>query len=107
MVIDNVVSLILELKDDSKKTSEEKEEDIGLTTYSNSNSTVLTYVLILEKCDAAVLQRSMTKNNDAAIAASAAPTTLSPTARQQEQPLKPSLAPQQPQSQHQEAVNNI
>ena len=38
----------------------------------------------------------MTKNNDAAdvIAASAAPTTLSPTAQQQEQPLQPSLAPQ-------------
>ena len=52
MVIDNAV--ILGLKDDSKKTSEEKEEDIGLTTYSNSNSTVLTYVLIFEKCDAAV-----------------------------------------------------
>ena len=54
MVIDNAVSLILELKDDSKKTSEEEEEDIGLTTYSNNNSTVLTYVLIFEKCDAAV-----------------------------------------------------
>jgi hypothetical protein len=51
---------------------------------------------------------SMTKNKDAAdvIAASAAPTTLSPTAQQQEQPLQPSLAPQQPQSQQQEAVNN-
>ena len=50
----------------------------------------------------------MTKNKDAAdvIAASAAPTTLSPTAQQQEQPLQPSLAPQQPQSQQQEAVNN-
>ena len=54
LVIDNAVSLILELKDDSKKTSEEEEEDIGLTTYSNNNSTVLTYVLIFEKCDAAV-----------------------------------------------------
>ena len=50
----------------------------------------------------------MKKNKDAAgaIAASAAPTTLSPTARQQEQPLQPSLAPQQPQYQLQEAVNN-
>ena len=50
----------------------------------------------------------MTKNKDAAnaIAASAAPTTLSATARQQEQPLQHSLVPQQPQYQQQEAVND-
>jgi hypothetical protein len=50
---------------------------------------------------------SVTKDKDAAdvIAASAAPTTVSPTAHQQEQPLLPSLAPQ-PQSQQQESVNN-
>ncbi len=50
----------------------------------------------------------MTNNKDAAdvIAASAAPTTLSATGRPQEQPLQPSLVPQQPQYQQQEAVNN-
>jgi len=49
----------------------------------------------------------MTKDKDAAdaMAESAAPTTLSPTGRQQEQPLQPSLAPQQPQYQLGEAVN--
>ena len=46
--------MTVELKDDSKKTSEEEEEEeeeedaVGLATYSNSDSTVLTYVSIFE-----------------------------------------------------------
>ena len=36
LVVDNAVSLTLELKDDSKKISEDEEEAIGLTTYSNA-----------------------------------------------------------------------
>ncbi|MDP8886520.1 MAG: hypothetical protein M3M91_01880 [Thermoproteota archaeon] len=47
----------------------------------------------------------MTKDKDAADAI-AAPTILSHTGRQHEQPLQPSLAPQQPQYQLGEAVNN-
>jgi len=56
--------------------------------------------------DAAVWQRSMTKNKDAAIAGIYSTNNTSPTARQQEQPLQLSLAPQRPQYQQQEAVNN-
>lgn len=48
LVVDNALSLTVELKEDAKKTSEDKEEDIGLATYSNSESTVLTYVSIFE-----------------------------------------------------------
>ena len=47
LVVDNAVSLTVELKDDSKEASEE-EEAIGLATYSNSESTVLAYVSIFE-----------------------------------------------------------
>jgi two-component system, OmpR family, sensor histidine kinase VicK len=46
LVIDNALSLTVDLKDDSKKTSEE--DAIGLATYSNNDSTVLTYVSIFE-----------------------------------------------------------
>ena len=55
LVVDNELSLTVELKDDSKKTSEEEEEEeeeeedaVGLATYSNSDSTVLTYVSIFK-----------------------------------------------------------
>ncbi len=47
LVVDNALSLTVELKDDSKKTFEE-EDAIGLATYSNSDSTVLTHVSIFE-----------------------------------------------------------
>jgi hypothetical protein len=47
LVVDNALSLTVELKDDSKETSEE-DEAIGLATYSNSESTVLAYVSIFE-----------------------------------------------------------
>ncbi len=41
LVGDSTLSLTVELEGDTKKTSEEA---IGLATYSNSESTVLTYV---------------------------------------------------------------
>jgi sugar-specific transcriptional regulator TrmB len=46
LVVDNTLSLTVELKDDSKETYEE--EAISLATYSNSDSTVLTHVSIFE-----------------------------------------------------------
>jgi signal transduction histidine kinase len=45
LVIDKVVSLVVELKDDTKESSYEA---MGLATYSNSKSTVLSYVSIFE-----------------------------------------------------------
>ena len=45
IVIDNKYSLVTELKDDSKQTTEEA---IGLATYSDSKSTVLSYSAIFE-----------------------------------------------------------
>lgn len=45
IVIDRKFSLIVELKDDTKKTSYDA---IGFATYSNSKSTVLSYVSIFE-----------------------------------------------------------
>jgi sugar-specific transcriptional regulator TrmB len=48
LVVDNALSLTVELKDDTKETSEGEEEAIGLATYSNSDSIVLTYVSIFE-----------------------------------------------------------
>jgi two-component system, OmpR family, sensor histidine kinase VicK len=48
LVVDNALSLTVELKEDSKETSEDEEEVIGLATYSNSGSIVLTYVSIFE-----------------------------------------------------------
>jgi signal transduction histidine kinase len=45
LVIDKMYSLVVELKDDTKQTSEEA---IGLAIYSNSKSTVLSYYSIFE-----------------------------------------------------------
>ncbi len=45
VVIDRKHSLAVEVKDDSKTTTKEA---IGLVTYSNSKSTVLTYYSIFE-----------------------------------------------------------
>jgi hypothetical protein len=45
LIIDNEFSLVIELKDDSKESSSEA---MGLVTYSNSESTVLSYVSIFE-----------------------------------------------------------
>jgi len=45
LVVDRMYSLIVELKDDTRETSEEA---IGLAAYSNSKSTVLSYVSIFE-----------------------------------------------------------
>lgn len=45
LIVDNSLSLTVELKDDTKESSEEA---IGLATYSNSESTVLSYVAIFE-----------------------------------------------------------
>jgi two-component system, OmpR family, sensor histidine kinase VicK len=45
LVVDSKYSLAVEVKDDTKKTSYEA---IGLATYSNSKSTVLSYVSIFE-----------------------------------------------------------
>jgi two-component system, OmpR family, sensor histidine kinase VicK len=45
LIIDRKSSLAIELKDDTKQTSNEA---IGLATYSNSQSTVLSYVSIFE-----------------------------------------------------------
>ena len=45
LVVDRTYSLVIELKDDSEQTSEKA---IGLATFSNSKSTVLSYVSIFE-----------------------------------------------------------
>jgi signal transduction histidine kinase len=45
LLVDNKVSLVMELKDDSKKTFQEA---IGLSTYSNSKAGVLSYVSMFE-----------------------------------------------------------
>lgn len=45
IVADNELSLVIELKDDIKHDSNEA---IGLATYSNSESTVLSYASIFE-----------------------------------------------------------
>jgi two-component system, OmpR family, sensor histidine kinase VicK len=45
LIIDNKVSLVMELKDDRKKTFHEA---IGLSTYSNSKAGVLSYVTMFE-----------------------------------------------------------
>ena len=45
LVVDRTYSLVVELKDDSK---DNLEEAIGLGTYSNSKSTVLSYVSIFD-----------------------------------------------------------
>ena len=45
VVIDRTYSIAVELKDDTKENSEEA---IGLATFSNSKSTVLSYVSMFE-----------------------------------------------------------
>lgn len=45
LIVDNKVSLVMELRDDSKKTFHEA---IGLSTYSNSKAGVLSYVSMFE-----------------------------------------------------------
>src|SRR5215203_2099542 len=45
LIVDNKVYLVMELKDDSKKTFQEA---IGLSTYSNSKAGVLSYVSMFE-----------------------------------------------------------
>jgi K+-sensing histidine kinase KdpD len=45
LIVDNKVSLVMELKDDSKETFHEA---IGLSTYSNSKAGVLSYVSMFE-----------------------------------------------------------
>jgi two-component system, OmpR family, sensor histidine kinase VicK len=45
LIVDNKVSLVMELRDDSKKTFQEA---IGLSTYSNSKAGVLSYVSMFE-----------------------------------------------------------
>jgi two-component system, OmpR family, sensor histidine kinase VicK len=45
IIADNELSLVIELKEDNKQNSK---EGIGLTSYSNSESTVLSYVSIFE-----------------------------------------------------------
>jgi two-component system sensor histidine kinase VicK len=46
LVVDNTLSLTIELKDGTRKRR--NEEGIGLATYSNSESTVSSYVSIFE-----------------------------------------------------------
>jgi hypothetical protein len=45
LLADNALSLVVELKDDTKQNSSEA---VGLATYSNSESTALSYVSIFE-----------------------------------------------------------
>jgi hypothetical protein len=45
LVVDRTYSLVIALKDDTKGSSE---QEIGLAAYSNSKSTVLSYVSIFE-----------------------------------------------------------
>jgi two-component system, OmpR family, sensor histidine kinase VicK len=45
VVVDRIYSIAVELKDDTKENSEEA---IGLATFSNSKSTVLSYVSMFE-----------------------------------------------------------
>ena len=49
IVVDNALSLVIELKDEvEEKEKEDLHEAIGLATYFNSESTVLTYSSIFE-----------------------------------------------------------
>jgi hypothetical protein len=47
MILDQALSLTVELKDDDSK-EEDPSEAVGLATFSNSESTVLAYVSIFE-----------------------------------------------------------
>jgi two-component system, OmpR family, sensor histidine kinase VicK len=48
LVVDNKFSLTVELKDGTRERMRRNEEGIGLATYSNSESTVSSYVSIFE-----------------------------------------------------------
>jgi two-component system, OmpR family, sensor histidine kinase VicK len=61
LVADNALSLTVELKNDLRETSEDEDEVIGLATYSNSDSIVLTYVSIFENM---WMQQHRKKKND-------------------------------------------
>lgn len=61
LVVDNKVSLMMELKDDSKKTFHEA---IGLSTYSNSKAGVLSYVSMFESLWRQTQLNEELKNNE-------------------------------------------
>jgi two-component system, OmpR family, sensor histidine kinase VicK len=48
LVVDNKFSLTVELKDGTRERMRRNEEGIGLTTYSNSESTLSSYASIFE-----------------------------------------------------------
>jgi len=48
IVVDNALSLVIEIKDEIEEKEEDLHEAIGMATYSNSESTVLTYSSIFE-----------------------------------------------------------
>ena len=81
LVVDRTYSLVIELKDDTKEISEEA---IGLAAYSNSKSTVLSYVSIFEslwiqsKLREELLIRSLAQKEFINIARSAARTPIQP-----------------------------
>lgn len=45
LIVDTEMSMVVDIKDDSKETFE---DSIGLSTYSNNESTVATYISIFE-----------------------------------------------------------
>ena len=61
LVVDNKASLMMELKDDSKKTFHEA---IGLSTYSNSKAGVLSYVSMFESLWRQTQLNEELKNNE-------------------------------------------
>jgi two-component system sensor histidine kinase VicK len=61
LVVDNKASLMMELKDDSKKTFHEA---IGLSTYSNSKAGVLSYISMFESLWRQTQLNEELKNNE-------------------------------------------
>ena len=61
LIVDNKASLMMELKDDSKKTFHEA---IGLSTYSNSKAGVLSYVSMFESLWRQTQLNEELKNNE-------------------------------------------
>jgi two-component system, OmpR family, sensor histidine kinase VicK len=61
LIVDNKASLMMELKDDSKKTFHEA---IGLSTYSNSKAGVLSYVSMFESLWKQTQLNEELKNNE-------------------------------------------
>ena len=61
LVVDNKASLMMELKDDSKKTFHEA---VGLSTYSNSKAGVLSYVSMFESLWRQTQLNEELKNNE-------------------------------------------